>query len=126
MARPKKEESEKLTEIMHFRVSKKVRDVFAQKHMESNLTISEFLRVLLEDKSDNVTIVARKKPKKPPIDVLRVLFLVNKTSNNINQIAHKINSHNKAGLVSDKLYEEVLRSLCLTNEIFKGFVREVE
>lgn len=126
MGRPKKEEADKLTEIMHFRVSKKVRDVFSQKHMESNLTISEFLRVLLEDKNETVTIVARAKPKKAPVDVRRVVYLASKTSNNINQIAHKVNSHNMAGLVNDKLYEDILRALNLSNEILKGFLNEVE
>lgn len=125
MARPKKDEVDKLTEVMHFRVSKKVRDAFIQKHIESNLTISEFLRELLDDKNEKVTIIAKERKEKTPLDVRRVVFLANKTSNNINQLAHKVNSHHMAGLVNDKLYEDILRSLCFTNEILSGFIREV-
>lgn len=125
MARPKKDEVDKLTEVMHFRVSKKVRDAFTQKHIESNLTISEFLRELLDDKNEKVTIIAKERKEKIPLDVRRVVFLANKTSNNINQLAHKVNSHHMAGLVNDKLYEDILRSLCFTNEILSGFIREV-
>ena len=123
MGRPPKSDAEKLTEIMHFRVTKEVRERFDEKYKQSNLSMSEFLRKLLDERKENVTIVAR--PKMTG-DKRRLLFLANKISNNINQLAHKVNSHHLSGLINDKTYEDVLRSLVITNKIMSGFINGVD
>ena len=52
-----------------------------------------------------------KLPKRQSEEAKRVLFLANKASNNINQIAKKLNSEHKAGKVSDKTYTSILNNL---------------
>lgn len=42
---------------------------------------------------------------------LRMLFLYNKSSNNLNQLAHQVNSSHRRGLVSDSVYAKWLNTL---------------
>lgn len=41
----------------------------------------------------------------------QVLYLFNKTSNNINQLAHRANLEYKAGIISDETYQTILDEL---------------
>lgn len=47
----------------------------------------------------------------PSADRARLLFLVNKASNNINQLAHQVNTAAKANLITDTTYNDLLGQL---------------
>lgn len=73
---------------------------------ESNLKTSEVMREVFLAKSDKAVL-----PKKQSVDSKKILFLANKASNNLNQIAHKFNlAHNK-GTVNEKAYLSLLNSI---------------
>ena len=50
------------------------------------------------------------KGDKPKINK-RMIFLASKASNNINQIARKLNSSHRGGVVSEKTYVDILNKL---------------
>lgn len=106
MARPTKPESEKLTERVGFRLTKIDFDAYQKKVAESGLTESEFFRTCVLTNKTQVVAKARKSDNSE-----RILFLVRKSGNNINQIAHRINADHLAGKVSEKTYIEVLEEL---------------
>jgi hypothetical protein len=44
-------------------------------------------------------------------DYKRCLFYLHKTSNNMNQIARRLNADNAKGIISDALYKKLLNAL---------------
>ena len=59
-------------------------------------------------------------------NIRRIIFLLNKTSNNINQIAKGINIANLAGRVSNSTYTQILARLAVVQEDFKIFYNLIE
>jgi hypothetical protein len=105
MARPQKTE-EALTEPFSFRTGKTVAAALHDKIARSGLSKGEFFRdVALNNKT---VVVARPLAS---LDKKRMQFLFNKTSNNMNQIAHVLNSANTAGRLSESLCKDSLRAL---------------
>lgn len=99
MARPLKEKTP-LTRFFAFKTTEEAGKVWDAKIAASNLSASEFIRKAVEE---NSTVI---KPADP-----RISFLLAQQSNNINQIAHQLNSAKRAGTVSNHLYWEILQQL---------------
>jgi len=56
-----------------------------------------------------------------------LLFLYNKSSNNLNQLAHKVNSaYRKSGVVSETLYIKTLNELALIRELLSAGLSHVD
>ena len=55
-----------------------------------------------------------------PKDQSRLLFIANKASNNINQIARSLNVAHKSGAVNDRVYVDALNKLISLEKYFKG------
>ncbi|RMT27412.1 Relaxosome component, partial [Pseudomonas savastanoi] len=55
-----------------------------------------------------------------PQDYHRLLFFYNKTSNNINQLAHKVNSAHRNGIISEKTYTLWLNKLTAIEALLLG------
>lgn len=67
---------------------------------------SEFFRALILNRINQL-------PDKPKVtrDYKRCLFYMHKTSNNMNQIARRLNADNAKGVISDDLYKKLLNAL---------------
>jgi hypothetical protein len=89
-----------------FRLSASEFNPYKKIMKSSNLKISELMREVFIAKSDKVVL-----PKKQSEDSKRLLFLANKASNNINQLAKKINNDHKKGVLNDKKYTSLLNNL---------------
>lgn len=59
-------------------------------------------------------------------NIRRIIFLLNKTSNNINQIAKGINIANLAGRVNNPTYTQILVRLAIVEDDFKIFYNLIE
>jgi len=104
---------------------------FVLVHMVGNLKMylgaedfnhyAEFLRELLEHRK--TTIVARPRAS---ADKTRLLYLANKASNNLNQLAHRVNADHLAGKVSDSTYQVVLANLVQLGADLREAVRHVD
>lgn len=120
MARPQKT-SEPLTEPFSFRLTKSEGAELRGKIAASNLPKAEFLRDCV---LKNKTVVVAK--PKASLEKSRMQFLFNKTSNNMNQIAHVLNSANLAGTVSNPLCEKTVASLEAIARYLKAALNHVD
>jgi hypothetical protein len=120
MARPKKSE-EGLTEPFAFRLSASEALVLRSKIAQSNMKPAEFLRDCVL--TNRTTVLAR---PQATLEKTRMQFLFNKTSNNMNQIAHVLNSANVAGKLSDAHYQETLASLANISKYLKSALSHVD
>jgi hypothetical protein len=104
MARPTKADG--LTERVAFRLSGADYAAYKDRVAASGLSPSEFFRECVL--TNRTEIIAR------PVmtdERREVLYLLSKASNNINQLAHRINTDNRAGILNEKTYLEIADSL---------------
>lgn len=111
MARPHKTEREKLSETISFRVNKKDFDDFEGKRRAAGASKSSFYR---DHVARNTTQVIA--APAPTSDAKRAVFLLQKASNNLNQLAHRANAANQNGQLSDAIFESLLDQLQQLNQ----------
>ena len=111
--KPPKDPAAALTKLVSFRLTEPHHAAYAAKVSASGLTPSAYFRdAVLQNKTQ---IVAR--PKASP-DQRRLVYLMNKASNNLNQLAHRANLDHLSGKVSEETYKATLRALQdLTNHM---------
>ena len=120
MARPVKSEAEKLNHTVAFRLTDGDFLRYRFKFAASGFTQSEFFR---EHVLSNTTqVVARPMASR---DSMRAVFLLQKASNNVNQLAHRANSEHLTGLVSEDTYAAILDQLQQLNTFMLEQTREV-
>jgi len=121
MARPVKSEAEKLSHTIAFRLTDGDFLRYKWKFSASGFTQSEFFR---EHVLCNTTqVVARPVASR---DTKRAVFLLQKASNNLNQLAHRANSEYLTGLVSENTYEAILDQLQQLNTFMQLQTREAQ
>lgn len=99
-------ESQKKTHVLHFRLTENDFAEFDQKLKQTGMSKSEFFReVFLNSK-----VTFNVKPVKP-FEYHRLVFIYNKAGNNLNQLAHKINSDHRRGIISEMLHLKWLNKL---------------
>lgn len=121
MARPPKEEKEKLEKVASFRLTQADYDAYQKKFRASGLTQSEFFRDCVL--GNRTQVVARPSAS---LEKKRMLFLVNKISNNINQMAHRANSEAQAGVIKESTYLDILDELSRMNAFLNKVVGNVD
>lgn len=104
--------SEPLAKPRSFRLERSADEKLAKKLGEADLKLSEYIRkVLHQDKTVVVARPQRKLGREDRLEVLRLTGQLNKVGNNINQIAHRLNTDYLAGTVSEMTYREILVQL---------------
>lgn len=124
--KPMKIKKDGLPVVLHFRLSASVGEIWFAKVARSGKTASEFFR---EAVIDNQTVVMGDASKKRavrtkntmPTDLKKALFLMAQASNNLNQIAHRLNADHKAGKITPALYNAVLQELRGISTTAKGW-----
>ena len=111
MARPTKSDDKKLSKVISFRTQMDVFLEFAKQCSDANLTQSELHRDYVT--KNRVEVIARPKAS---CDAKRAVFLLQKASNNLNQLAHRANADSMNNLVSEKTYLAVLEQLKQLNK----------
>lgn len=103
--RPRKHDAG-LTSVVGIRMTEGDRAAWNEKVAASGRTASEFFReAVLANKTQ---VIARAAPS---ADKTRLLYLFNKASNNLNQLAHRANSDHRAGMLTEKTYASILAEL---------------
>jgi hypothetical protein len=101
-----KPDDEKMGPPISFRVPVKEHRTYIEKLERSGLTKTEFFReYVLQNKTQ---VVAR---PRPTVDTQRLLYLANKASNNLNQLAYRANTDHLAGTLDDASYAAILSEL---------------
>lgn len=91
-----------------------------QKSMKAlSISRSEFFRVLLTERFDPK--IHDKSSKK---DAGKLIFYYNKASNNINQIARRINTESLKGKISDSFLKEILNRLEMIDQSLLDGIEE--
>lgn len=111
MARPRKSETEKFKKTISFRVNQKDFADFEGKRLAAGASKSAFYR---EHVARNTTQVIAA----PSLtsDAKRAVFLLQKASNNLNQLAHRANVANRAGQLTDATFHALLDQLQQLNQ----------
>src|SRR5471032_2676604 len=92
--------------VVAFRLSQEDFAQFERTLASSNMNKSEFFREIFLNSNVNITVKGA-----PSKDLQYLTFLFNKASNNLNQIAHQVNSAHLSGKVSERLYKTIVNSL---------------
>ncbi len=104
--------------VVSLRLSRDEFSPFEQQIKESKLSRSAFFRRLVLDKKNFITIEVK--------DTRQLLYLFNKSSNNINQLAFKVNVAHKNGRISDSKYTLFLNALLNIESLMKKAVTDAD
>ncbi|MGL4928120.1 MAG: plasmid mobilization protein [Plesiomonas shigelloides] len=110
------------TKYVGFRLKIEEYEKFAAKAEQANMTLTEYLRIAI---LENQSVVVAKQPK-ASVDKRALQYLFNKTSNNMNQLAHMANSKNKGGVLNDKTFDRILAALIVIRDQLKGGMARVD
>lgn len=112
------DDATKLSERVAFRMTKADKAAYESKVAASGLTPSEFFRsAVLTNKT--AVISRRLDPR-----LVEMRFLMRKASNNINQIAHRVNADNVSGKLSDRTYLGIMNALIRLSDYMKLMVEK--
>ena len=120
MARPTKS-GERQGETMSFRFTESKTIAFKKMLEENNLNLADYVSETLQAREKQVTIIAA--PRMSPQDRAahyRHAAAKNRLGNNVNQIAHRLNSDYLAGKISPQTYDGLLYQLELLNAFAEG------
>lgn len=121
MAGKCKTEGEPLVPTISFRVKADVYADFEAQCKAANMTKSELFRDYIA--RNKVQVLARPAPSR---DAKRAVLLLQKASNNINQLAHRANSDSLTGLLTDEYYREFTKQLAQLNRFMLAQTSEVQ
>lgn len=106
MGRPSKSDDEKLNHTVAFRLTDGDFLDYKRKFSASGLNQSDFFR---EHILNNTTqVIARPAAS---VDAKRAVFLLQKASNNLNQLAHRANAEHLGGVLSEGTFAAILGQL---------------
>lgn len=109
------------TRVVSFRLREEDIAPYEQKLLSSGVKQSDFLREILFN--SNAVFEAPTKSK----DNDRLLFLYNKSSNNLNQLAYRFNSaYRKSEIISESLYIKAINELVLIRELMIAGVKNAD
>lgn len=104
--------------VLAFRVSEDEFAEHAEKQPASGLSMSAYCRrIFLEGQ---VTIVPASKEQE------RLVFLYNKSSNNLNQLAHRVNQAYRSKIISERLYLNLNNQLVAIRELLLSGVKNAD
>jgi len=120
MKKPKAER-EGLSQPISFRLTAADREAYLEKVAASGLTQSEFFRQAVL--TNRTQIVARPVAS---VDRKRLLYVFNKTSNNLNQIAYRANAEHLRGKLSEATYVKLVEQLQMISRYLKVTLGKVD
>lgn len=92
--------------VIAFRLSQSEFTKFEEKLAVSEMSKSEFFREVFLNANVNLTVKGA-----PSKELKSLVFIYNKSSNNLNQIAYKANLAHQMGHISERLYIKILNRL---------------
>ncbi|KVL70463.1 mobilization protein [Burkholderia ubonensis] len=125
LAEPKRRGRKKAQSALGKPVSTRLTDeqwrIFNEKVERSGMSSSEFLRDCIL--TNRTQIVAR-----PPATVerQRILFVINKTGNNLNQLAHVANTARVSGKLSESTFVALVDELEMITQLLKAHLHRVD
>ncbi|MEE1981506.1 plasmid mobilization protein [Shewanella xiamenensis] len=99
-----------------FRIPNDAHADFSDKAKNANMSLTDYFKeAIINDKS--VVMAKQQQPR----DRKELLFLFSKTSNNLNQIAHRAHTDNLRGVLSERSYQMIIAQLnAIRFELLEG------
>lgn len=113
----KKDKSTKFS----FRIDNSLKEELIRESAERNNNISEYLRNIIIQRSQEYLVNSQMLSEQREVSK-KLIFLYNKSSNNINQIAKALNKALLTGKLSDELFFDLLSQLKLVNSYMSNIV----
>lgn len=101
-------DKEHKTKVVTFRLTESEYEPYRKIFETSDLSKSEFFRHMFLRLKDNYTFEVH---EKKPVEYEQLIYLSNKTSNNINQIAKRLNTDAKKGIITQRSYNLAINNL---------------
>lgn len=95
--------------------------VFVDKVQRSGLSPSEFLRDCIL--TNRTQVVAR---PRSTVERQRIMYVINKTGNNLNQLAHVANSARVSGRLSEPTFAALVDELEMITQLLKAHLHRVD
>lgn len=105
--------------VISMRLTAQEYQPFAEMIEQAGTGKSHFFRTLLLSKATRITVAPK---METPRDYKTCLFYMNKASNNINQIARRLNTDYKSGILNEKVYNLCLNNLITIKNILEGAI----
>ena len=125
MKKNKKESTDKGNDLLDrtvaFRMSSNTFAEFEKKLMLAGVSRSEFFREVFIN--NNVSLIVKSAPSR---EYKEMLFLFNKASNNLNQVARQANVAKKSGLLSDAIATRLLQELVQIRQLMLSGLRHAD
>lgn len=121
MARAKVSEDLQLSKRVGFRLSEAEYDAYRTKVSASGMTPSEFFRQCVL--TNRTQIVERPRLS---VDRKRIMYVINKTGNNLNQLAHVANSARVSGHLSESTFVALIDELEMVTQLLKAHLHRVD
>lgn len=102
--------------VISFRLKEEEFEPFRELLDKSDKTKSEFFRDIFLSKQENINVTFN---ELKPVDYFNILRVVNKSGNNLNQLAKSFNSAFKSGVISENLFLKGINLLISINEHLK-------
>ncbi len=109
------------TKYVGFRIPIETHEEFSGKAEKAHITLTDFFKEAI---IENKTVVVAKPPK--TINEKRLMYLVSKASNNLNQIAYRANRDHLSGILSEQTYRYLLSELKATNIMLKQEILDAD
>lgn len=104
--------------IVSFRISSADYKPFESEIKRLGMSKSQYFSLLVIGKL-NESLASGHNTK----DYKKILFYVNKASNNINQIAKRLNMENKGGVIKESTYIKAMNALISIRDSLLGFIK---
>ena len=104
-----------------FRLPENVYNEYAELSESLGIKRSAFFREVFESKSKQLTVLESDKTAQVQRD--KLIFIFNKTSNNLNQIAKNLNSAHKRDVVDERLYQKTLNKLISIEQLLISSIK---
>ncbi|UDJ88585.1 plasmid mobilization protein [Erwinia amylovora] len=91
------------TRVLSFRVSEEEATDFENRLVASGMSKSDYFREVFINQKAEIKIELK--------DLQTVIFYFNKSSNNLNQLAHQVNSAHYSNKISEGIYKRFINTL---------------
>lgn len=102
--------------VISFRLKQDEFEPFKLLLEKSDKTKSEFFRDIFLSKQKDINITLN---ELKPVDYFNILRVVNKSGNNLNQLAKSLNIAHKSNIISERIYLKAINSLISINNNLK-------
>lgn len=104
--------------VVSFRMTEDQYALHEQIIKDSDIKPSQYFRELMLNKKPIFKAATK--------DHERMLFLMNKASNNLNQLAHQVNTAHRRGIISEKIYIQWLNNLACVRDLMQIGINHVD